>query len=71
MCLGGKTVKCETCEGKGYKAETFIAGFSADNATDDYPILKTTLIKVWCEKCNGKGEHAFDGDRLGVGWEGE
>ena len=53
-------MRCSDCKnGEGYKEITVY----------DYDIKRT--VKEWCERCRGKGEVPYDGDRSGVEWEGE
>ena len=48
-------VKCEVCDGRGYVI-TNIDPYGEE-------------IKVWCEKCCGRGKYGYEGDR--TKWEGE
>lgn len=52
-------VICDECNGLGYKIQGFILG----------GLGKT--FKIWCERCKGTGLMKWEGDRSGIGWEGE
>lgn len=52
-------VKCEVCEGKGYKIRAVREGGQLVPA------------KIWCEVCKGTGQTEYEGKHDGVAWERE
>ncbi len=58
-------VKCDKCDGKGYREESFIK-FACIPEEEEF-----VEVKVWCTNCKGIGKVSYSGDRTGVGWERE
>ncbi len=52
-------IKCDECDGKGWKNHNCREG------------NLLSCFKKWCEKCEGRGELPYDGDRNGIEWERE